>query len=81
MCLYGFVSSLYKKKLNAADQKYLARIAVPSDETVHQKGRPPNKRYRFQKQHPQASTHLLVEYSQSRVPVLYGPSNSASGSR
>ena len=73
MCLYGFVSSLYKKKMNAADRKYLARVTAPSDETAHQKGRPPNKHYSFQKHHPQASTHLLVEYSQSRVPVLYGP--------
>ena len=73
MCLYGFVSSLYKKKMNAADRKYLTRVTAPSDETAHQKGHPPNKRYSFQKQHPQASTHLLVEYSQSRVPVLYGP--------
>ena len=73
MCLYDFVRSVYKKKMNAADRKYLTRLTAPSDETAHQKGRPPNKRYSFQKQHPQASTHLLVEHSQSRVPVLYGP--------
>jgi regulator of replication initiation timing len=73
MCLYDFVSSLCKKKINTADLKYLARGAAPSDETVHRKGRPPNKRYRFQNQHPQASTHVLIEHSQSRVPVLYGP--------
>ena len=59
--------------MNAADRKYLTRVTAPSDETAPQKGRPPNKRYSFQKQHPQASIHLLVEHSQSRVPVLYGP--------
>ena len=73
MCLYDFVSTMYKKTMNAADLKYLTRVAAPSDETVHRKGRPPNKRYPFQNQHPQASTHLLIEHSQSRVPVLYGP--------
>ena len=73
MCLYDFVRLLYKKKMIGADRKYLTRIAVPSDETAHQKGRPSNKRYQFRKQHPQASTHLLVEHSQSRGPVLYGP--------
>ena len=73
MCLYDFVSTMYKKKMNATDLQYLARAAAPSDETVHRKGRPPNKHHPFQKQHPQASTHLLIEHSQSSVPVLYGP--------
>ena len=73
MSLYDFVSRLYKKKMNATDLKYLARVAAPSDESVHLKGRPPSKRYPFKKQHPQASTHILIEHSQSRVPVLYGP--------
>ena len=52
MCLYDFVSKMYKKKMNATDLKYLARVGAPSDETVHRKGRPPNKRYPFQNQHP-----------------------------
>ena len=73
ICLYDFVSILYRKKMNATYLKYLPRVAAPSDETVHRIGRPPNKRYPFRKQHPQASTHLLVEHSQSRAPVLYGP--------
>jgi hypothetical protein len=73
MCLYDFVSTMYKKTMNATDLEYLTRVAAPSDETVHRKGRPPNKRYPFQNQHPQASTHLLIEHSQSRIPVLYGP--------
>ncbi len=39
MCLYNFVSRLYKKK----------------------------------KQHPQATTHLLMKYSGHHIPILYGP--------
>ena len=73
MCLYDFVSILYKKKMNTTDLKYLSKTAVPVEENVNKKGRPPNERYSFQKQHPQAATYLMMKYSQSRVPILYGP--------
>ncbi|CAF4540342.1 unnamed protein product, partial [Rotaria sp. Silwood2] len=43
------------------------------EENVNQEGRPSNERYRFKKQHSQSATHLLMKYSQPRVPVLYGP--------
>jgi hypothetical protein len=73
MCLYDFVSILYKKKMNTTDLKYLSKNAVSVEENVTQKGRPPNERYPFQKQHPQATTYLMMKYSQPRVPILYGP--------
>ena len=73
MCLYDFVSILYNKKMNTTDLKYLSKTAVPVEENVNKKGRPPNERYSFQKQHPQAATYLMMKYSQSRVPILYGP--------
>ena len=73
MCLYDFVSILYKKKMNTTDLKYLSKTAVPVEENVNKKGRPPNERYSFQKQHPQAATYLMMKYSQPRVPILYGP--------
>ena len=73
MCLYDFVSILYKKKMNATDVKYLSKSAVQVEEASNQRGRPANVRYSFQKQHPQAATHLLMKYSESHVPVLYGP--------
>ena len=73
MCLYDFVSVLYKKKMNTTDLKYLSKTAVQVEENVNKKGRPPNERYSFQKQHPQAATYLMMKYSQPRVPILYGP--------
>ena len=73
MCLYDFVSILYKKKMNTTDLKYLSNTAVPVEENVNQKGRPPNERYPFRKQHPQATTYLMMKYSQPHVPILYGP--------
>ena len=71
-CVYDFVSTLYKKKMNTTDVKYLSNIAEPVQET-NQRGRPPNIRYPFLEQHPQAVTHLLMKYSEDHVPILYGP--------
>ena len=59
--------------MNATDVKYLSKSAVQVEEASNQRGRPANVRYSFQKQHPQAATHLLMKYSESHVPVLYGP--------
>ena len=73
ICLYDFVGTLYKKKMNKTDLNYLSKTASPVDENVNRKGRPPNERYLFQKQHPQATTYLMMEYSQPHVPILYGP--------
>lgn len=70
--LYEFVSMFYKKKINAGDLKHLSRT-IPSEDQSIQKGRPPNERYRFQKEHPQAGTYLMMKYSEPHVPVLYGP--------
>ncbi|CAF1215625.1 unnamed protein product [Rotaria sordida] len=72
-CLYDFVSILYKKKINATDLKYLSKTTAPIREDICEKGRPPNERYPFQKQHPQTSTHLMMKYSQPHIPILYGP--------
>ncbi|CAF4390791.1 unnamed protein product [Rotaria sp. Silwood2] len=73
MCLYDFVGIFYKKKMNSIDLKYLFKIAGSIEEKINQKGRPPNERFLFQKQHPQATTYLMMKYSESHVPVLYGP--------
>jgi hypothetical protein len=73
MCLYDFVSMLYKKKMNTTDLRYLSDTGAPIETAVNQKGRPPNKRYPFQKEHPQATTHVMMAHSQPHVPVLYGP--------
>ena len=73
MCLYDFVSILYKKKMNPSDLKHLFKTAVSMEEKANEKGRPPNERYSFQKQHPQATTYVMMKYSEYRVPMLYGP--------
>ncbi|CAF1123500.1 unnamed protein product [Rotaria sp. Silwood1] len=59
--------------MNATDMKYLSKTAVPQEKEPNQTGRPPNERFPFQNQHPQATTHLMMKYSQPRVPILYGP--------
>jgi len=73
MCLYNFVSKLYKKKMNAADLKHLSKAAESMEEETSQRGRPAHQRFPFQEQHPQAKTHLLMKYSGNHVPILYGP--------
>jgi hypothetical protein len=73
ICLYDFVGTLYKKKMNKTDLNYISKTASPVEENVIRKGRPPNERYLFQKQHPQATTYLMMAYSQPHVPILYGP--------
>ncbi|CAF3303782.1 unnamed protein product [Rotaria sp. Silwood2] len=73
MCLYDFVGIFYKKKMNSRDLKYLFKIAGSIEEKINQKGRPPNERFLFQKHHPQATTYLMMKYSESHVSVLYGP--------
>jgi hypothetical protein len=59
--------------MNATDLKYLSKTAVPLEEDMNRRGRPANERYPFQNQHPQATTYLLMKYSEYHVPVLYGP--------
>ena len=73
VCLYDFVSMFYKKKMNNTDQKHLSMMAALEKERMNKKGRPPNERFAFQKQHPQAATHLLMKYSEPHLPILYGP--------
>ena len=73
MCLYDFVSSIYKKKMNASDVKYLSKNMISREKEDNQRGRPVNERYPFQRQHPQANIYVLMKYSESHVPILYGP--------
>lgn len=73
LCLYDFFSMLYKKKMNAGDKKYLLQVVETNKDTSNRRGRPVSKRYRFQKEHPQTTTYLLIEHSEPQVPVLYGP--------
>ena len=73
MCLYDFVSTIYKKKMNASDVKYLSKNMISRGKEDNQRGRPVNERYPFQRQHPQANTYVLMKYSKSHVPILCGP--------
>ncbi|CAF1362719.1 unnamed protein product [Rotaria sp. Silwood1] len=63
----------YKKKINAADMKYLSKTGVPVEEAGNQKGRSADARYPFQTQYPQTTTHPLMKYGEYHVPILYGP--------
>lgn len=73
MCLYDFISTLYKKKINSTDLKYLASNITSIQENQNMEGRPLSKRFSFQKQHPQATTHIMMKHRELRVPVLFGP--------
>ena len=73
MCLYDFVSILYKKNMNTSDLKNLFKTAVSMKEKANEKGRPPNECYSFQKQHPQETTYVMMKYIEYRVLMLYGP--------
>lgn len=73
LCLYDFVSTLYKKKINAADKKYLSQIVESTERADNRRGRPVSKRYTYRKEHPQATTHLMMEHGEPQVPVLFGP--------
>ena len=73
VCLCNFVSIFYKKKMNNTDQKHWSMIAALEKERMNKKGRPTNERFVFQKQHPQAATHLLMKYNEPHIPILYGP--------
>ncbi|CAF1466467.1 unnamed protein product [Adineta steineri] len=59
--------------MNATDAKYLSKSSTTEDQQGIRKGRPPNQRFPFQEQHPQATTYLLTEYSEAHIPILYGP--------
>ncbi|CAF4030817.1 unnamed protein product [Adineta steineri] len=59
--------------MNATDAKYLSKSSTAEDQQGIRKGRPPNQRFPFQEQHPQATTYLLTEYSEAHIPILYGP--------
>ena len=59
--------------MNNTDQKHLSMMAALENERMNKKRRPPNERFVFQKQHRQAATHLLMNYSEPHVPILYGP--------
>lgn len=48
-------------------------MSEPADETHNRKGRPVSRRYTFQKDHPQTTTHLIMEHSEPQVPVIFGP--------
>ena len=73
MCLYDFVSTVYKKPMNAADLKYLSTNMASREKEGNRRGRPANERYPFRSQHPQAKSRLLIKYSEPHVPILYGP--------
>ena len=73
LCLYDFVSVLYKRKMTAADKKYLSEATEIAEDRSNRRGRPLSKRYQFQNEHPQANTHLIMEHSEPQVPVLFGP--------
>ena len=73
MCLYDFVSTLYKKKMTEADLRYLSTNTASREREGNRRGRPANERFPFQAQHPQGKTYVLVKYSEPHVPILHGP--------
>ncbi|CAF0878082.1 unnamed protein product [Rotaria sordida] len=62
-----------RKKMNTSDFKYSSESAASVEKNANQQGRPHNERFPFQQQHPHATTHLMMKYSQLHVPIFYGP--------
>lgn len=83
VCLYEFVSKYKKKKKNKSDEIFIKdqeedrrlEEMCPGIDLVprNPRGRPAQRRYIFDKNHPQASTHILVERFKEVIPVLVGP--------
>ena len=71
LCLYDYVSWYKKKKIDGNDRKILERNS--RENVVPQRGRPINDRCRFLREHPQYLSHILMRWTQPRVPVLVGP--------
>ena len=80
VCLYDFVSTFYKKKMNESDLKYLSNVAATTKGKSDQKGRPPNERFPFQKQHPQATTLFIDEIQRISCAGSLWSSNSSTRS-
>ena len=53
--------------MNASDLKHLFKAAASMEEKANEKRRPPNERYFLQKHHPQATTYVMIKYSESIV--------------
>lgn len=70
-CLYNYISWFKKKKIDENDKRFLSRTS--EDTIMSSRGRPANNRYRFLPEHPQFSSHILMKWTQPRVPVLIGP--------
>ncbi len=70
-CLYNYTSWFKKKKVDENDKKFLANTL--KETTATSRGRPANDRYKFRSEHPQSSSHILMKWTQPRVPVLIGP--------
>ena len=48
-CLYNFVGTFYKKKINETDLKYLSKSSTTEKQQDNQRGRPSNERFSFSK--------------------------------
>ncbi|CAF1175984.1 unnamed protein product [Rotaria sordida] len=81
--IHKYSDTCYKYWNTNKDDKKSCQMCMPrnihpnlqhqSKKNANRKGRPYNERFPFQQQHSQATTHLMMKYSQLHVPILYGP--------
>ena len=72
VCLYEFVSLFHRKSFtnknrNITEHPFLTAKGVPLGP-----GRPPQERYTFMTEHPQASSHGIIKRLKPVAPVLIG---------
>lgn len=73
VCLYEFVSLFHRKSFTDKDRNMVVHPSTSADGVRSSAGRPPQERYAFMAEHPQASSHGVTKRLTPVVPVLIGP--------
>ncbi|CAF4530233.1 unnamed protein product, partial [Didymodactylos carnosus] len=74
-CLYDFVRTYHKKKVDKTDKTYFDNQAQSKESgpQIKRRGPQPNQRLKFKENHPQYESHILIQRTGTVVPVLIGP--------
>ena len=73
VCLYDFASRFHRKSFIDKDRSIAEQLFTSTEDIRPQTGRPPQERYTFMAQHPQASSHGIIKRPRPVIPVLIGP--------
>jgi hypothetical protein len=73
VCLYEFVSLFHRKLFTNKDRDITEHPSISVEDARSSRGRPPQERYSFMTEHPQASSHGIIKRPKPIIPVLLGP--------